>query len=650
MQMINLLARLAELDAKKVKESTVTELSNGTLKSFAKERGATVHADQRDARSARDHATDKKKHGDHAASAKWDNEAQWLDKRAEKGATGVAKAAIKVAKKTYETSDNRTPGRVKYEEMKDKIASVLIKLYNQGKDPETIKQMGERVATHLGYNPADSTYQDAWMDSFTDMSLDGALEQEPEDDQTNYSMRQGEMGNPNRYNESIPRKVSYDMETTINNPKWDQLDADSPEEIEVGIDYHISGRHVPATYHEPEENPDLDIEQVVNLETGEDIYQLLDQATLAHIEEYIWGKVEHNSSDNYDDPPDRDDNYYEGIKMNEDDLTLASIRMLSGIKKTVKECGIPMVAGMSGQSSIPASINVTAGSGAELSSMLKDIMSLAGVKPVMPTDMPIDRAAPSASIDTTRPGEPDMKSLIAAMTDEPSSEIDGMNDIDSDGPVDDVDDQPEDEGIIGGALGGIAGGVLGGPAGAVAGYTAGSKVGDDLSSKESAEPSKIKNRPYDNSPKEKMGQDGVRQFGDINSGDRGNRMDGNMPKAHSTESMAESLFAQYKKFVSEEKSDYRQNYKPEPEKKKGIGSKIAGVAKKVIDKVAPGDDELLSRLGGKKPVKTEGRDEGKPGKNFEKIAKKASKEYGSKEAGKRVAGAVRAKLAKQGKL
>ena len=46
----------------------------------------------------------------------------------------------------------------------------------------------------------------------------------------------------------------------------------------------------------------------------------------------------------------------------------------------------------------------------------------------------------------------------------------------------------------------------------------------------------------------------------------------------------------------------------------------------------------------------EGKDEGKPGKNFAKIAKKAGKEYGSKAAGERVAGAVRAKLAKQGKL
>jgi len=44
------------------------------------------------------------------------------------------------------------------------------------------------------------------------------------------------------------------------------------------------------------------------------------------------------------------------------------------------------------------------------------------------------------------------------------------------------------------------------------------------------------------------------------------------------------------------------------------------------------------------------RDEGKPGKNFAKIAKDAGERYGSKAAGERVAGAVRNKLRDQGKL
>lgn len=39
-----------------------------------------------------------------------------------------------------------------------------------------------------------------------------------------------------------------------------------------------------------------------------------------------------------------------------------------------------------------------------------------------------------------------------------------------------------------------------------------------------------------------------------------------------------------------------------------------------------------------------GKDIGKPGKQFGKIAASAAKEYGSKEAGERVAGAVLARL------
>lgn len=43
----------------------------------------------------------------------------------------------------------------------------------------------------------------------------------------------------------------------------------------------------------------------------------------------------------------------------------------------------------------------------------------------------------------------------------------------------------------------------------------------------------------------------------------------------------------------------------------------------------------------------EGKDEGKPGKNFKKIEDKAAKEYGSTEAGEKVAGAVLSKLRKE---
>jgi len=61
--------------------------------------------------------------------------------------------------------------------------------------------------------------------------------------------------------------------------------------------------------------------------------------------------------------------------------------------------------------------------------------------------------------------------------------------------------------------------------------------------------------------------------------------------------------------------------------------------KKMIKKSALKNEETL-----------EERDEGKPGLMFKKIAAKASSEYGSKEAGNRVAGAIRKKvLAKEGK-
>jgi hypothetical protein len=82
-----------------VAEGSLNELSKNTLKSYSRERGTTIHQDQRDADRARDTAADKKKHGNTRAAADWEDEASWLDKRAEKGAKGVAQAAIKIAKK-----------------------------------------------------------------------------------------------------------------------------------------------------------------------------------------------------------------------------------------------------------------------------------------------------------------------------------------------------------------------------------------------------------------------------------------------------------------------------------------------------------------------------------------------------------------------
>lgn len=59
--------------------------------------------------------------------------------------------------------------------------------------------------------------------------------------------------------------------------------------------------------------------------------------------------------------------------------------------------------------------------------------------------------------------------------------------------------------------------------------------------------------------------------------------------------------------------------------------------------------KVMSASAAAKKAKT-GADMGKPGKNFSKIAAKAGKEYGSEEAGKKVAGAIFQNMRKKGKL
>ena len=85
------------------------------------------------------------------------------------------------------------------------------------------------------------------------------------------------------------------------------------------------------------------------------------------------------------------------------------------------------------------------------------------------------------------------------------------------------------------------------------------------------------------------------------------------------------------------------------------GNKVSGPYDTKQEAYAAADKKAPGRMKGsysveKKTDMDEGKDEGKPGKNFAKIAKDAGKRYGSKEAGERVAGSVRNKLKKQGKL
>ena len=105
----------------------------------------------------------------------------------------------------------------------------------------------------------------------------------------------------------------------------------------------------------------------------------------------------------------------------------AALKYLAGLKKTIGECGISSM----GAPHSPASVNITANSGEELSSMLKDIMNLAGVKhshasstEVLPGNEPTDQL--------THPEmhqQPSMHELIKVV-DMPQEEMiqDSMND------------------------------------------------------------------------------------------------------------------------------------------------------------------------------------------------------------------------------
>ena len=87
---------------------------------------------------------------------------------------------------------------------------------------------------------------------------------------------------------------SFDTELTISNPFFDPNDSsdeDTPEEIDVGVDYNISGDYRPSTwgYHggDPEEYPEIEITRVVDLDTGEDITNEISQDASDYIEQQI---------------------------------------------------------------------------------------------------------------------------------------------------------------------------------------------------------------------------------------------------------------------------------------------------------------------------------------------------------------------------
>lgn len=121
--------------------------------------------------------------------------------------------------------------------------------------------------------------------------------------------------------------------------------------------------------------------------------------------------------------------------------------------KTLSECGV--MPEMVGGGNTPASISITAGNGQELSGMLKDIMSLAGVHKVEPEHMGAE--APAAVMSTTpaiavgtSDGE-DMRSVMDKLNPEMGDEQ-GEEETDEEydnTPNDPTDVQPYDKEGVG---------------------------------------------------------------------------------------------------------------------------------------------------------------------------------------------------------
>lgn len=197
----------------------------------------------------------------------------------------------------------------------------------------------------------------------------------------------------------------------------------------------------------------------------------------------------------------------------------------------VDECGImPME---TDRPSTPASINMTAGSGEELSDMIRAIATLAG---------------------TAKGGEEVVTGTPTA-SDSMRSVIDKLNPM---------DDEETDEGLVGAGVGGLAGGklgqmggaalgtALGGPigdaigaaAGDVAGTALGARVGDKITGEE------YDNTPNDPTDKNEFDAEQHAHHENPRGADR--KGSANNPRAYDTnESIEARLMAEYQNFVNE---------------------------------------------------------------------------------------------------
>ena len=214
------------------------------------------------------------------------------------------------------------------------------------------------------------------------------------------------------------------------------------------------------------------------------------------------------------------------------------------VKETtnIEECGMMPMPGMGG-SHTPASINMTADSGSELTGMLRDIMQLAGVHQVEPehlgvepepmslTPEPVSAVGPAIAEPLS--GADSMRSVLDKLNPEPAG--DGGDDL---GPFQgngDDEEGDDDEGDN-----------------PFAGNDAGEEEPEDDEETDEGE--------YDNSPTEptdvpEVPANGIGTASQDAAGQPGvgDRNDGKQPKAFAT--MEQKLMSEYKSFIGEDKDE-----------------------------------------------------------------------------------------------
>ena len=190
----------------------------------------------------------------------------------------------------------------------------------------------------------------------------------------------------------------------------------------------------------------------------------------------------------------------------------------------VEECGMMPDAVLGGMGaperpSHPASINMTAGSGEELSDMLTTIMTLAGQKaPSSVSAAPaVDNTPPAAGMLEPASGGMDPTSSMRSVIDKLNPSDDGEDDVNkAHGDLDNDGDHDMDD--------------------------------HDMEKKDKVD--EYDNEPSD--PNDKNEFDANQFAHQENQPGQGDRMDGDRPKAYADMNEAVTdLFAQYKKFVSE---------------------------------------------------------------------------------------------------